>query len=274
MLVKESITNYKNFRWFWINLAFFSILLVFYLLDEPLAGRGGDTFIGYAYGLIATLGIIFLMWLGIRKRSYSSSPGTVVGWVSAHIWVGLFLIVIVPLHSGFQFGMNVHSLAYGFMLATIISGMWGTFNYMQYPSRILSNRGGDTAQDLLVKIRMIENDLQMLLDGKSHELLSLISIIDVPLQTELRQIVWANKRPQFKSGENIQKMILELSVEEQEIALQVMSRVKEKIRLVNIFYDEVGAHFWLKVWLFFHLPLSFGLMVTLAIHIFSVSYYR
>ena len=94
MLVKESITNYKNFRWFWINLAFFSILLVFYLLDEPLAGRGGDTFIGYAYGLIATLGIIFLMWLGIRKRSYSSSPGTVVGWVSAHIWVGLFLIVI------------------------------------------------------------------------------------------------------------------------------------------------------------------------------------
>ena len=67
MLVKESITNYKNFRWFWINLAFFSILLVFYLLDEPLAGRGGDTFIGQHEELRGILNC------GLRPRSSNNS---------------------------------------------------------------------------------------------------------------------------------------------------------------------------------------------------------
>ena len=42
---------------------------------------------------------------------------------------------------------------------------------------------------------------------------------------------------------------------------------------MNQFYDEMGAHYRLKVWLFFHLPLSFGLLITLGIHIFSVFYY-
>ena len=98
------------------------------------------------------MGIILLMFLGIRKRAYASNLGTLKGWVSAHIWIGLFLVLIVPLHSGFQFGTNVHSLAYGLMLATILSGIWGTYYYLQYPSEILSNRGGDSAKDLLKNI--------------------------------------------------------------------------------------------------------------------------
>ena len=69
-------------------------------------------------------------------------------------------------------------------------------------------------------------------------------------------------------------MFADLSASEQEIGVKAMDVVKEKIRLFNIYRDEVGAHFWLKVWLFFHIPLSVGLLVTLAIHIFSVFYYR
>lgn len=272
MFVKENITNYKKFRWFWINLVFFNILVAFYLFDEPLTGRDGATFLGYTYGIIATLGIIFLMWLGIRKRSYASSRGTVVGWVSAHIWVGLFLILIVPLHSGFQFGMNVHSLAYGFMLATIFSGMWGTYYYLQYPSLILSNRGGDSAKDLLANIRTIEKDLKDLEKGRSNQFLRLIDFINEPIHTKIRQIVFANKRPQFISNQDVQKKILGLSEQEQELCLNAIGKIKEKVRLAHQFYDEMGAHFRLKVWLFFHLPLSFGLMATLGIHIFSVFY--
>ena len=83
MFVKENIVNYLDFRWFKGNLVFFGFLLGFYLFDDPLAGRDGATFIGYTYGVIATLGIMLLMFLGIRKRAYASNLGTLKGWVSA-----------------------------------------------------------------------------------------------------------------------------------------------------------------------------------------------
>ena len=273
MFAKENIVNYLDFRWFKVNLVFFGFLLGFYLFDDPLAGKDGATFIGYTYGVIATLGIILLMFLGIRKRAYASNLGTLKGWVSAHIWIGLFLVLIVPLHSGFQFGMNVHSLAYGLMLATILSGVWGTYYYLQYPSEILSNRGGDSAKDLLKNIRTIESGLQQLEKGRSNQFLNLISSINPPIETKLRQVAFASKRPPLISNQKIQKLILELSTEEQEICLKALGKGKEKIRLMNQFYDEMGAHYRLKVWLFFHLPLSFGLLITLGIHIFSVFYY-
>ena len=245
----------------------------FYFLDDPLAGRDGGTFVGYTYGVVATLGIILLMYLGIRKRAYASNLGTLKGWVSAHIWIGLFLVLIVPLHSGFQFGMNVHSLAYGFMLATIVSGVWGTYYYLQYPSEILSNRGGDSLKDLLTNIRTIESDLQQLEKGGSNQFLSLISSLNPPIETSFSRVIFASKRPQLISNQKIQELILELSTEEQEVCLKALGRGKEKIRLMNQFYGEIGAHYRLKIWLFFHLPLSFGLLITLGIHIFSVFYY-
>ncbi len=274
MSVNENIINYKNFRWFWINLFFFSTLLVFYLLDHPLAGRRGDTFLGYVYGILATLGIIFLMWFGVRKRSYASTAGTLVGWLSAHVWIGLSLVLIVPLHSAFQFGMNVHTLAYGFMLVTIFSGMWGAFNYIQYPPQIISNRGGNTARNLLTQIRINEGNLRRLEHDGSNQLINFIRAIDLPIETKLRQIVLPSKTVQLQVDGHLKKMLLDLSNEEQEIGLKAMDIAKEKTRLFDDYRDEVGAHFWLKVWLFFHIPLSFGLLATLAIHIFSVLYYR
>jgi hypothetical protein len=273
MFVKQNIINYLDFRWLKVNLIFFGFLLGFYLFDDPLAGRDGATFLGYTYGVIATLGIILLMFLGIRKRAYASNFGTLKGWVSAHIWIGLFLALIVPLHSGFQFGMNVHSLAYGFMLATILSGVWGTYYYLQYPSEILSNHGGDSLKDLLTNIRTIESGLQQLEKGGSNQFLSLILSINPPIETKLRSVVFASKRPQLISSQKIQELILELPVEEQEICLKALGQGKEKIRLMNQFYGELGAHYRLKVWLLFHLPLSFGLLITLVVHIFSVFYY-
>jgi hypothetical protein len=273
MIGKENIINYLDFRWFKFNLIFFGLLLGFYFLDDPLAGRDGATFVGYTYGVVATLGIILLMYLGIRKRAYASNLGILKGWVSAHIWIGLFLVLIVPLHSGFQFGTNVHSLAYGFMLATILSGVWGTYYYLQYPSEILSNRGGDSLKDLLTNIRTIESDLQQLEKGGSNQFLSLISSLNPPIETRFSRVIFASKRPQLISNQKIQELILELSTEEQEVCLKALGRGKEKIRLMNQFYGEIGAHYRLKIWLFFHLPLSFGLLITLGIHIFSVFYY-
>ena len=42
--------------------------------------------------------ILWLLWYGVRKRRYASTSGTVQGWLSAHVYLGTALVVIVGDH--------------------------------------------------------------------------------------------------------------------------------------------------------------------------------
>ena len=48
----------------------------------------GGTALGYTFGTIGAVLILWLLLLGVRKRSYASSLGTVQGWTSAHVYLG------------------------------------------------------------------------------------------------------------------------------------------------------------------------------------------
>lgn len=272
-MIKENFINHGNYRWFWVNFFFLTLMFILYFIDEPLKGRGGDTPLGYFFGGLATVGILVLMWFGKRKRSYSSTTGTVMGWLSAHVWIGLALIVLVPLHSGFQFGWNVHTLAYGLMLATILSGVWGAFNYIQYPSQILSHRGGDSTREILGKIQQVINDIRKMEDEKSDEFIQLVNHINAPFEPGLKSVVFAKIIPDASKDQTLAQHITNLPNQEREEAIKVVNMIRAKQGLIDSLRNEIGVDFILKVWLFFHVPLALSLCLALAIHIFSVFYY-
>ena len=118
----ETFLNYRGYRFLWLNAAFVLLLIAGYCWDAPINGASGGTVLGYAYGVVATLGILYLMWFGMRKRSYHARFTTLRGCLSAHTYLGLALLIIVPLHCAFQFGWNVHTLAYVLMVMVIVSG--------------------------------------------------------------------------------------------------------------------------------------------------------
>jgi len=77
-------------------------------------------------------------------------------WVSAHVYLGLSLIVIATLHTGFQFGWNVHTLAYGLMLLVIASGAFGVWAYATLPKALSDNRGETTRKQMLAQIHGLD----------------------------------------------------------------------------------------------------------------------
>src|ERR1700694_5400649 len=134
-----SILEYARFRWFKAALALCALGAAGHLWHEPPLKPYGGTWLGYVLGTIGAVLIVWLMWYGVRKRRYLSTVGTVQGWVSAHIYLGTALVVVATLHTGFELGWNVHTLAYVLMLLVVASGFYGVFVYMQAPRAMVGN---------------------------------------------------------------------------------------------------------------------------------------
>ena len=78
------------------------------------------------------------------------------------MYLGTSLIVIATLHTGFQVGVNVHSLAYVLMLVVILSGFYGVYIYARVPREMTDNLGEETQSSLLLKIADLDKQARQL----------------------------------------------------------------------------------------------------------------
>jgi hypothetical protein len=140
-----------------------------YIGSDPPGGRNGGTVVGYTLGTIGALLILWLTWLGVRKRRYRSNFGTVRGWTSAHVYLGLSLIVIATLHAAFQFGWNVHTVAYLLMCGVIGSGIYGISVYAWLPRQVTSNRTQGTREQWLAELEDLSEQSLKLADAIDPE---------------------------------------------------------------------------------------------------------
>ncbi|MEE9413232.1 MAG: hypothetical protein V3V22_09305 [Methylococcales bacterium] len=293
----QSFISYKNYRYaVYASLLSFAAILA-YVLDNPRQPPNGGTWLGYTLGALATLIIIFLMWLGIRKRSYRSSLGNVTDWLSAHVYLGLVLLLLATLHTGFQFGWNIHTLTYVLMCLVIASGCWGVYTYLRYPEMIIRLRNGSSREEMFQNLKDL--DLRALrlaanLDVQTHDL-----VADAIRRTAVGGSLWAQL-----SAADGSKMLLpddqesvvaaKLVGNEGQDALIVMLAGKlarnsnsneiiciqelleitgRRSTLLRTIQKEVQLQNLLQCWLYIHLPLSFALLVALMIHITSVFIY-
>jgi len=87
----------------WTALLFIAICLIAFAIYHPIGGRNGGTAVEYALGSIATALIVWLMWLGVRKRQYALESSRLSRRLSGHVYLGATLLLLVPLHAGFGF---------------------------------------------------------------------------------------------------------------------------------------------------------------------------
>jgi len=147
--MQESILAYRRLRYLWVASALAAIAIIAYAFHAPSEPPNGGTWLGYTLGGIGAALILVLAAFGRRKRAYSSRLGSVQGWLSAHVYLGIALVVIVTLHAGFQFGWNVHTLSYVLTCVVVGSGVVGVWFYLRYPGLMSQNRAAQTREQML-----------------------------------------------------------------------------------------------------------------------------
>ncbi len=302
----ESFLRHQRWRYLKAAAGLCALAIAVYLWHAPLDGPNGGTWLGYALGTLGALMIVWLAWLGVRKRQYASNLGTVRGWVSAHVYFGLALLLIATLHTGFQFGWNLHTLAYALMVLVIASGVVGIVVYTRYPRLITDHRSQATREAWVEDVMDLNEQAIQLADrispdvhrfvlrgaervhlgGSWREQLTGVrgdaGAAEMQALTEiLRKKLTATgaERAAVQDAEQIilltdEKIMMterDPAVERLKQLLELLTRRNDLAARVN---QDVRYHARLQIWLYFHVPLTAALLAALAAHIVAVFLYR
>lgn len=274
----ESILVYRGFRYLKLSLWMVAIAVVAYIVHQPTVGPpNGGTALGYTLGTIGVLLIVWLAWFGVRKRRYGLGKVKLEDWLSAHVYLGLGLIVVATLHTGFQFGWNVHTLAYSLMIFVIVSGIFGIIVYVRFPRLMTENRRGSTQRDLLAQVAELNakaREISVTLGDDIHNEV-MASADKLALGGgALKQLSGRDRNcPVQHAVKRVGELVLGLPKGDAEKGRTVLSLLARKLELVERVRRDLRYKALMDIWLYVHVPVTFALLASLAAHIVSVFFY-
>jgi hypothetical protein len=234
--------------------------------------------VGYGLGTFSAILMLWLMWLGVRKRRYGARGRPLREWVSAHVYLGLTLLVLVPLHAGFEVDWNVHTLAFALTCAVIFSGVAGVLLYGLAPTWMTKNRPGEKIDGLLERVAQVDANCRATAEDLPDVFAQAVleSIRDTRIGGGLR----AQLTPRGRSGgavralSSVREHLEEVGTESRDSARRLVELLASKIELVQTLNRDVRYQALLDLWLVLHVPLAFAAVASVAVHVIVVFYYR
>lgn len=275
----EGFLTHARSRWLKLSLVLCALAIAVYALTDPQPRPNGGTATGYLLGTIATLLIVWLSLIGLRKRIVTSGAYSLKGWTSAHVYLGLSLVVVATLHTGFQLGLNVHTLAYVLMMIVILSGLYGIIVYARLPAQLSANRNEATQPQMLEAIRALDRQLDTAaqpLDKAEADL--------VRLSLEHCEIgggLWSRLSGAYPGCGNRQARDAVQAIVNRQIRVgkpdprltQILFLLERKDAALAQARRHIRLKTQLEIWLYIHVPVTFALLAALLAHILSVFLY-
>ena len=277
----ESFLRHARLRWLKIaavlNVAAIAAFWWVFVYSGTRLEHAGGTWLGYTLGTIGALIILWLTTIGIRKRAMTSGNWSLKAWVSAHVYLGLSLIIIVTLHTGLQFGLNIHTAAYVLMLLVVGSGILGVIAYMYLPVRLSDVRGDLTKKQMIETIHALDRLIHAAAQSLDHTQARVVQfsldktiIVGSLWQRLTNSYPGCGNRKAIKRLPRLQKRATGASVEALEKVSGLLARKQEILGTARR-YARIRA--MLEAWLYIHVPMTFALLAALTAHIVSVFFY-
>lgn len=268
----EGFLRYANFRWAKISGGLCLLIIVSYALVDVTPRHNGGSWYGYTLGTIGAGLILWLTALGYRKRRMTSDYWSLKAWTSAHVYLGLSLIVIGTWHTGFQLGWNVHTLAWVLMMLVILSGLFGVIAYAALPQALSNNRDQMTQMQMLEAIRAFDRQLHAAAQPLSAEDTApvLAALDEDPFAGNILTRL-TGRYPGCATAAAIRSLYARRA-SNAEIE-KVFGLLTQKEAALTRLRAHLRLRALLEIWLYVHVPLTFALIAALSAHIISVFFY-
>lgn len=288
----QSILDFGGRRYLKVAVGLCVLSLVMYLWHDPRSPPNGGTWLGYTLGGVGAALIVWLTALGVRKRSYRSTLGTLQGWVSAHVYLGLALLLVATLHAGFQFGWNIHTLCYVLMVLVIASGLLGIVLYQRFPQQLSQNRAQQTSEQMLAELRELDERTRRVAANASPEEARAIdaniagtciggSTLGILSARDRSTVLLPSAAEQPEPNPGQARMLEWLSAklsgsddaQRSRLLTDLVSLIGARRALLRRLQQDARLRGWLSIWLYVHVPVTFGLLGSLIAHVVSVFLY-
>jgi hypothetical protein len=273
----DGFLRHADYRWLKVALGLSLFAILSYALIDIKPHHNGGSWYGYTLGTIGALLIVWLTCLGIRKRAMTPGRWSLKAWTSAHVYLGLSLIVIGTLHTGFQFGWNVHTLAYVLMMFVILSGLWGIAVYATLPAALSTNRDEMTEAQMLESLRAIDRQLHDAAQPLSHEMAQVV-------QSSLEQDAFGGSAwnrltgsyPRCATSGALARIRVHTGPRA-DLGNDPLEKVDTLLERKQAMLSRLRRHLKLRalleIWLYVHVPATIALLAALTAHIISVFFY-
>jgi hypothetical protein len=269
----EGFLRHANFRWAKISGGLCLLVIVSYSLIDVTPRPNGGSWYGYTLGTVGALLILWLTALGYRKRRMTRDYWSLKAWTSAHVYLGLSLIVVGTWHTGFQLGWNVHTLAWALMMLVILSGLFGVIAYATLPQALSNNRDEMTQMQMLEAIRAFDRQLHAAAQPLTAE-------DTAPVLAALDEDPFAGGIAARLSGRYpgcataaAHRALAASHASEAEARAKVIGLLSQKEAALARLRAHLRIRALLEIWLYVHVPLTFALIAALSAHIISVFFY-
>ena len=278
-IVSENFLAFAHFRPAAITMTLVSFAGAAMLLDDTPTGPSGGTALGYLLGTVSALIMVWLTLFRARKYAYFSRGLSLRAWLALHVYLGLALLLLVPMHAGFRFGWNVHTASFAATVGTVITGLIGVLIYVRIPRLMTLNRMGATLDGLIEQVATLDSNairLAALLPDVTAR-----AVLDSIEKTRIGGLWWErligaqSARVAYKALRTVSspEVVLNISDDEREKLAGITEILSEKIKLLERIDLDLRYQGWLIVWLYLHVPLAFATLASVAVHVFLVFYY-
>lgn len=254
---------HKGFRYAWLAVVLVALVAAAVVYRDQFPPATADLVFGYGVGGLALVIMLVLAWFGVRKRSYARGAGRLKGWLSAHVYLGIALIFLVPLHGGFAIGPDVHGAAYVLVLVTVITGLFGVVFYALYPRRIAANREGLTFDDMVKRIAEVDIELRGVAPVLSEAANNIVRSEAARLRIGggVGILFFRPRNSSRRAQMELQRLALD-----GEAARRAELLLDRKAVMVDRMQRDVQQRSRLRTWLLIHVPLSLAALAVVVAH--------
>lgn len=247
---------------------------VIYVSHSYEGGHRGWTLTGVVLGIFSVLSLIFLMSYKIRKHVYRLRLGPTNTWLSAHKYIGIVVVALVLMHTGFRFSGSFSTFLLALFLLVIASGMAGALIYKLTPiSLTKASKEILSEEQIMISYKKFLEDADKGSANMAKESGEIYAKEIRPLlastRTQWGYLLTEERALLRRLEEKMERVNKQVQNSDNYHFTLLTSLVIEKERLAFRFVKLQSLNAWLTI----HLPLSSALIAAVIIHIVSVMYF-